>query len=228
MVFNLMTCRGTELAAAMAGPWESWSYGGRKCVRFLPTRLMRRRATVLLNYGGRDIRWRAGDSGMTKPRLADGEGELRWFFIDGEGTYGCGGPWRSSRGSWVGLGSGEPVQRRWARALFLWWRNTAEGVILLFLYRGERCMRWDAPNPILNWIDDWLRVCCRFGFFPIRSVGENFFPFGLAAQAWRCMIGMELVGFSAATPVWTDGTSGTVAGRGWVGYCRGYTRWLSG
>jgi hypothetical protein len=53
---------------------------------------------------------KAGDGDMARPRLVVGEGSLQSFSNDVGGTFGCGGPWRSSRGSW--FGKSQSVSRR--------------------------------------------------------------------------------------------------------------------
>jgi hypothetical protein len=49
---------------------------------------MRLGATILLTYRGGDGRWRAGDSVVAWPTLADSEGGSQWLSGNGEGTYG--------------------------------------------------------------------------------------------------------------------------------------------
>jgi hypothetical protein len=58
----------------------------------------------LITFGGRDGQGRAGDGGSFRAKVGVGEGGLQWFSVGGEGTYGCGGPWRSSRCSRFEMG----------------------------------------------------------------------------------------------------------------------------
>jgi hypothetical protein len=109
--FNLTSCQEIEPVAAMASPWESTSssYGGQNCERFLPTHPMRLGPTVLLTYGGGDVRWRAGDSTAARLKLADGEG-----------TYGCSGAQRRSSRCWFGARRLTVVQWRWMGGARVW------------------------------------------------------------------------------------------------------------
>jgi hypothetical protein len=62
----------------------------------------RQAKTVCAHLDQRRSTAKAGDGDMGRPRLVVNEGSLQWFSSDVGGTYGCGGPWRSSRGSWFG------------------------------------------------------------------------------------------------------------------------------
>jgi hypothetical protein len=72
---------------------------------------MRRGATVLLTYGGRDGRWRVGDGGVAQVRHDVGEGSFRGFPNDGKCTHGGGALRGNFLGCWLGMRGIVPVQR---------------------------------------------------------------------------------------------------------------------
>jgi hypothetical protein len=49
---------------------------------------------------------------MAQPRFVDGEGGLQWFSDNGEGSDGCSGPWKSSRGSWFIMSGSVSMRQR--------------------------------------------------------------------------------------------------------------------
>jgi hypothetical protein len=89
---------------------------------------------------------KVGDGDMARLRLIVGEGGLQWFSSDVRGTYECGGPWRSSRGSWFGKSGsvsrravtfgGARISARFSSKSELW------GLLFIGVFILISCQRW--------------------------------------------------------------------------------------
>jgi hypothetical protein len=141
--------QNTTHSGAFAAPSQRSSclrHGGQTSMRLGPTASQRQAKTVCTHLG---LRWEAVkvvDGDMARPRFIVVEGILQWFSSDNGGTYGCGGPWRSSRGSWFGK-SGSVSRRlwpfvalrfRWDFFLKIW----ALGLHFIGVFVLITCRRW--------------------------------------------------------------------------------------
>jgi hypothetical protein len=153
-------------------------HGGQTSMRLGPMASQRQGKPVCAHLGLRWAAVKAGDGDTARPRLIVGDGGLQWFSSDVGGTYGCGGPWRSFRGSWFSK-SGSVSRRRWPLVVlgFQWDFILKIWALGAPFYRGFHtnpmptlasisCTRWIWTR-VTFWSDfcgnsDWGKVssCC--------------------------------------------------------------------
>jgi hypothetical protein len=165
--------RTESRSVAMGDGWtlRFSAYGVLILTRFLPMALQWRDATVLLNFGSKDGRRRAGDSGAFQAKLGIGVGNLQGFSNDGKGMRG-GGPRRRSLGGCLGMRGGTITGRRHGLELgaTAWWmaKRPRRGVRYIAQGLHGVCGKDSISMSFWKWDQNWF--WCGFDRL---LVGEN-------------------------------------------------------